>query len=153
MTGGSAGPAAPIGPAGVDGIGLYLLDSSAWIPLLRRPRQETSLKRRVDELLAANAVATTGVVRLELLRGASDWQHLEVLRARLTGLHQLPTDELTFDEAGRLGLQLRLLGLSLQGTDLIIAAVALRAGATILHRDRDFDAIARHSPLLVESYV
>jgi predicted nucleic acid-binding protein len=40
-----------------------------------------------------------------------------------------------------------------QSTDVLIAAVALRSGATVLHRHRDFDAIARHSPLLVEGCV
>jgi predicted nucleic acid-binding protein len=32
----------------------------------------------------------------------------------------------------------------------VIAAVAIRAGATVLHTDRDFDAIARHTELRLE---
>ncbi len=34
--------------------------------------------------------------------------------------------------------------------DCLIASVALRAGARVLHRDRDFDAIARVTGLAVE---
>jgi predicted nucleic acid-binding protein len=34
-------------------------------------------------------------------------------------------------------------------TDCLIAVVAMRAGAALLHRDQDFDVIARHAPLLV----
>ena len=32
----------------------------------------------------------------------------------------------------------------------LIAAVAVRSGATLLHRDQDFEVIARHTPLRVE---
>ncbi|MBA3764697.1 MAG: PIN domain-containing protein [Actinobacteria bacterium] len=34
--------------------------------------------------------------------------------------------------------------------DCLIAAVAIRSGATVLHSDRDFDAIARHTELRIE---
>jgi predicted nucleic acid-binding protein len=33
---------------------------------------------------------------------------------------------------------------------LLIAVPAIRADASVLHNDRDFDAIARHTPLRVE---
>jgi predicted nucleic acid-binding protein len=33
--------------------------------------------------------------------------------------------------------------------DCLVAAVALRHGATLLHRDHDFEVIARHAPLQV----
>ena len=34
-------------------------------------------------------------------------------------------------------------------TDCLIAAVALRHGAALLHRDHDFEVLARHTPLRV----
>ncbi|MGZ5294241.1 MAG: PIN domain-containing protein [Actinomycetota bacterium] len=34
--------------------------------------------------------------------------------------------------------------------DCLIAAVAIREGATVLHADRDFDVIARHTDLRIE---
>jgi predicted nucleic acid-binding protein len=33
--------------------------------------------------------------------------------------------------------------------DCLITAVALRSDAEVLHRDRDFDMIARHTPLRI----
>jgi hypothetical protein len=36
-------------------------------------------------------------------------------------------------------------------TGCLIAAVAMRHGATLLHRDQDFEVIARHTPLRVAS--
>ena len=32
-------------------------------------------------------------------------------------------------------------------TDCLVAIVAIEAEAALLHRDRDFEAIARHAPL------
>ena len=37
-----------------------------------------------------------------------------------------------------------------QLTDCLIAVATIKAGATVLHADRDFDAIARHSELQIE---
>jgi predicted nucleic acid-binding protein len=34
--------------------------------------------------------------------------------------------------------------------DCLVAVPAIRAGASILHRDRDFDVIARHTELQLE---
>jgi predicted nucleic acid-binding protein len=104
-------------------------------------------------LLAANIVATTGMIRLELLRGARSQQHFNQLEPVLSGLHQLPTAETTWEEAARLGLQLRVAGLVVQAPDLVVASVALRNRCVLLHRHRDFDLIAQHTPLQVESYV
>ena len=34
--------------------------------------------------------------------------------------------------------------------DCLVAAPVIRAGASILHKDRDFDVIARHTELRIE---
>jgi hypothetical protein len=98
---------------------LYMVDSSAWIPALRSSPAPTALQQRLnqvqsekcrvqrvdrcafhlgfglDRLLAANAVATMGMIRLELLRGARDQNQYHQLQSMLNGLHQLPaTDDL-----------------------------------------------------------
>ncbi|TAK21233.1 MAG: hypothetical protein EPO26_14965 [Chloroflexota bacterium] len=69
------------------------------------------------------------------------------------GLIQLPTDEAMWIHAIRLGIDLRRQGVAVQGTDLMIATAAIRADATLVHRDSDFDRIAKHCDLRVESYV
>ena len=133
----------------------FLVDTSVWIPVLRRRRrgQLTPLQERVDELLAADAVATTGVVRTELLVGAADDKAYEQLRSLLLGVRNVEVEGDDWDAAGRLGQRLRLAGVSAQTTDLVIAAVAVRAGATVLHRDGDFELIAKHSGLKTESHL
>ena len=49
---------------------LFLLDTSVWLDVLPPAGTNLSLRDRVDALLAADRVAITGMVRLELLGGA-----------------------------------------------------------------------------------
>lgn len=36
--------------------------------------------------------------------------------------------------------------------DCLIAAIAIREGATVLHNDRDFEVLAKHTRLRIERY-
>lgn len=131
----------------------YLVDTSVWLEVLPPGRGSDTLRRRIDVLLAADQVATTGMVRLELLGGArteAEWQRLADL---LSALHLFPVDEEHWDQAARWGFELRRQGLAVPFTDLLIGAVAARHGAVVLHRDRHFDVIAERLGLQVESYV
>ena len=132
---------------------LYLLDTSVWLDVLPSRGTNSALRERVDSLLAADRVATTGMVRLELLGGARTEPQWDRLQDYLSALHQLPADEETWQEAARMGFQLRQQGVTVPFTDLIIGAVAVRAGSVLLHRDYHFDLIAQHLPLHVESYL
>jgi len=104
-------------------------------------------------LLAADQVAITGIIRLELLSGArSDQEWLLVSRV-LSGLHLLPVEERIWEQEAQMAYRLRRIGVTVPSTDLLIAAVAEEAGAVVLHRDRHFDLIAAHLPVTVESHL
>jgi predicted nucleic acid-binding protein len=131
---------------------LILVDSSAWIEFHRATG--SSADRAVTAALESDApLATTGVVLLELLAGARDERQAGDLRRLLDRCHFLPLEEPSDHESAaaiyrtcrRAGTTIRRL------PDCLIAAVAIRAGVTLLHRDADFDAIARHAPLIVEA--
>ena len=62
---------------------------------------------------------------------------------RLEGLMDFEEAALLFRRCREAGETIRSL------TDCLIAVPVIRAGATLLHRDADFDAIARHSDLKV----
>ena len=132
---------------------LYLVDTSAWLEVLRPGSVVPGLVERVDTLLAADAVATAGVVRLELLGGTRTESEYRRLQELLWALHVLPTEEDRWTEAALLGFQLRREGITMPFTDLLIAAVSTHYEAALVHRDRHFDLIARRYPLKVESYV
>ncbi len=132
---------------------LYLVDTSVWIEVLPSNRPTTPLRERIDGLLAADLVATTGVVRLELLGGARGETEYRKLDGLLSALHQLKIAEERWDEAAQLAFRLRHQGISVPFTDLLISAVTAHNGAILLHRDRHFDVMAGHTPLVVESHV
>jgi predicted nucleic acid-binding protein len=127
---------------------VILVDSSAWIEYQRAT--DSAADRRLTEAIASGErLATAGLVVLELLAGARDEQHAQDLRRLLARCRFLPLEEPSDHEAAaalyracrREGTTIRRL------PDCLIAVLAMRTGATLLHRDSDFVAIARHVPL------
>jgi predicted nucleic acid-binding protein len=131
---------------------LYLVDSSAWI-LALQTRPCEPVKDRVAELLREAKVVTVGIIRLELLAGTRSRNEYHRLRQRLGALDVIPSDEEAWDQASELAFDLRRGGLTVPCTDILIAACALRAGATVVHADRHFDLMADPVGLKVESFV
>jgi len=131
---------------------LYLVDTSVWIFALRR-NAPVAVTRRLGELLDLDVVATCGLVELELLGGTRDIAEFERLRSRLTGLHRLPIDPVDWAGAARLAFDLRRSGVTVPFTDALLAAIAQRHEAILVHADRDFDLIAGHAGIVVESLV
>lgn len=132
---------------------LYLVDTSAWIDVLVARRGSEELRARLDTLALEDALATTGMVRFEILSGTRSRDEWDRLASRLAGLIPFAFVEQHWTEAARLGFDLRRQGFTIPTPDLIIAAVAMAHDATVLHRDRHFDLIAEHTPLRVESHV
>ena len=105
-------------------------------------------------LLQSNErLASTDVVVMEVLAGARDDSHLSRLRRLLSGCEFLPLAGLSdYEDAAALYRLCRRAGNTVRSlTDCLIAVVAIRSGAELIHSDRDFDTIARHAPLRVAS--
>jgi hypothetical protein len=85
---------------------------------------------------------------MELFAGARNQQHLVQLRRLLAGTALMATEPGDYDQAAALYRQCRISGDTPRKLiDCLIAAVAIRAGAPVLHSDTDFDALAKHTPL------
>jgi predicted nucleic acid-binding protein len=130
----------------------YLVDTSVWISVLR-PRPIQPLRNRIDELFQGDAIATTGMIRLELLSGAKTAPEFGKLAFVTEMVHQLPATDSTWTRAAELAFALRRRGLTLGSADILIAAVAIENDAVLLHADAHFEHIAQHSELKTESYV
>lgn len=131
---------------------MILVDSSAWIEFLRRTESPTH--RRLAALVSAGApLAVTDAVSLELLSGVSEEDRATTLHRFLLGFAQVATRPPgDFEEAAAINRVCRRAGEAPRSRlDCLIAAVALRTGAEVLHRDRDFDLISRHVPLRVHA--
>lgn len=129
---------------------MILADTSAWVEFLRATGSSAHLRLR--ELIAGEGeLATSEIVMMELLAGAADAGELARLRRLLGRFRLLPVEGLAdYEAAADLYRRCRVGGETVRKlTDCLIAAVALRHGAALLHRDHDFEVLARHTPLRV----
>jgi predicted nucleic acid-binding protein len=130
---------------------VILADTSAWVEYLRATGSPVHLRLR--KLIADEGeLATTEVVMMELLAGEASPEAVARLRRLLGRFELLPVEGLAdYEAAGELHRRCRAGGETVRNlTDCLIAAVAMRHGATLLHRDHDFEVIARHAPLRVD---
>lgn len=127
---------------------MILIDTSAWVEFLRDT--DSPACRRVDDILDGD-IATCHPIRMEVLAGARNEAHLNDLRRLLARASLVPTRAVDYEAAAALFRTCRRRGETPRRLiDCLIAATAIRAGATLLHADADFDALARHSDLQIE---
>ena len=131
---------------------MILADTSAWVEYLRATGSPVHLRLR--KLIADEGeLVTTEVVMMELLAGETSPEGVTQLRRLLGRFDVLAAEGLAdYEAAADLSRRCRAAGETVRSlTDCLIAAVAVRSGATLLHRDHDFEVIARHTPLRIAS--
>ena len=127
---------------------MILIDSSAWVEFLRD--SGSTVCRRVDQLLDED-IATCDAIRMEILAGARDGEHLDGLRRLLARASSIAIAPIDYDEAATLYRACRRGGETVRKLiDCLIAATAIRAGVPVLHADSDFDVLARHTALQLD---
>ena len=122
---------------------MILADTSAWVEYDRAT--SSAVDQRLTELIATDGdVATTEPVLMEVLAGARSDERASDLRRLLLRFHLLQFDVAAdFDGAARIYRRCRAPGITPRGMiDCMIAAVALRCGATLLANDADISRIA-----------
>jgi predicted nucleic acid-binding protein len=127
---------------------VILIDTSAWVEFLRDTG--SAICNRVDTLLDDD-IATCHPIRMEVLAGARDEQHLGDLRGLLARASLLPTEPADYEEAAALYRACRRRGEAVRKLiDCLVAATAMRSAIPILHSDPDFEVLARHTALSIE---
>lgn len=135
---------------------MELIDSSAWVEFLRRTGSRANIE--VRELLQQHPgeVAMTEPVIMELLAGATSDHAFQQIDKLSRGIRLLSVDaSVDYRDAAIVYRAVRRGGHTVRKTmDCLIAVVAARTGATLVHRDRDFDLLAAALPdLRVRSLV
>lgn len=123
---------------------MVLVDSTVWIDLLRG--RKTKVVRTLQNLLERDEAALAPVIYQEILQGASSAEALAELRSHFGSLPCLhPAEALTtYDCAAELYARCRWRGITPRSPhDCLIAQTAVEHGVTLLHDDRDYEAIAR----------
>jgi predicted nucleic acid-binding protein len=124
---------------------VLLVDTSVWVEFFRRPSR-IDLPAVVD----LEEVVTCLPVMQEVLQGFREEAAFALARDAMLALPivEAPLRREVFEEAVLLYRRARAAGLTVRSSvDCLIAACALRNGLTVLHHDRDFDLLARVSPL------
>lgn len=122
---------------------MNLVDTSAWIEYLRRTGSEVNISLR-SMIADGEQLATTDVVIMELLAGASTAATRQAIRALMNRCVMLPTRPLfDYEVAADIYSRCRADGFSPANTnDVLIAAVAIGRQVPLLAADADFERIA-----------
>ena len=127
---------------------MILIDSSAWVEFLRDT--DSPVCNRVDAILGEE-IATCLPIRMAVLAGARDDQHLRDLRGLLARATLIPTEASDYEDAATLYRTCRRQGGTVRKLiDCLIAATAIRASVPVLHSDSDFEVLARHTALTID---
>ena len=87
---------------------------------------------------------------MEILAGARNERHAIDLKQLIARAHMIPTDSIDYENAASIYRACRRFGITVRThIDCLIAAVAIRVNTPLLHKDSDFDAIARVTKLRI----
>ena len=124
------------------GCGNLIFDTSALLSLLK---DEDFLEKHPQ----TSEVKTTAISEYELLRGAlwlklknNSARELNLLLKFFEDIRILPFSSRAAKIAGDLHIRLRQIGKSINDADLMIAAIAITEGESLLTADKDFEMIA-----------
>lgn len=130
-----------------------LVDTSVWIDYLRGA--ETPARRNLRRQLSAeDPVVMAEPIAMELLAGPTSERIAADITRMVDGLPVIPMDlHQDFRSAGSIFRACRRFGRPVRNlSDCLIAAVAIRAGVTLAHKDADFETISLVTPLIAESW-
>jgi predicted nucleic acid-binding protein len=133
---------------------MILVDTSVWVDFLRgvdtpaRAAVRALIADRFDELVLCEPIV------MELMAGATDPAALHRIGQLADGLPSVDVEPLLdFRAAAALHRLARSNGETVRSiVDCLIAAVALRHGVTLVHKDRDFEVLGRVTGLRHRSY-
>jgi predicted nucleic acid-binding protein len=133
---------------------MILIDTSAWIEYFRATGSSAALEVRRLLTDEADRVVTCEPIAMEILCGARDDERHGRLEQLVNGLPSLAIDDaVDFRAAASIYRSARQGGRTVRSlNDCLIAALAIRHGAKVVHRDADFELIAVITNLESESF-
>lgn len=129
---------------------MIVVDTSVWVEYFRHTSSPAHVRLRKLLDSSPEEIAVTEIVMGEVLAGVPSGS-VVAIRDRLRAFPVLRLRGLAdFELAAALSRACRDAGESVrQLADCLVAVPTIRARATLLHADRDFEKLARHTPLEV----
>lgn len=126
---------------------MFLVDTSAWIELFRR-----SSRLDLETVVSLEEIVICPPILQEVLQGFDDTRAYEIAREAMLAfpMVEAPVELAVFELAADLYRSARRRGVTVRSSvDCLIAVCALRNSLTVIHCDRDYDALARVTSLKV----
>ena len=130
---------------------MIIVETSVWISVLKD--KTGKIVKAFRKKTGADIILFSRFVQIELLQGAKNEFEFRRLDEYLATQYYLEATEQTWRQAARIYFDLRRSGITIRSTiDCCIACIAIEAQAVLLHQDRDFEKIAKISPLEQEFF-
>jgi len=121
---------------------MILVDTSVWVEIFRD--KTGRIVKSFQDITRSEHYVLSRFNQLELLQGAKNDKEWDLLDEYLNTQFYLEATDSTWQQAGRIYFELRRKGVTINSAiDCCIAQIALEHGAALLHRDKDFEKIAR----------
>lgn len=120
-----------------------LVDTTIWVEFFR------GRDSRLQQMLLSDEVAICPVIIQEILQGIVEDEKYEELKDHIDGIELIKADPLVAAiGAADIYWQLRKKGYIIRkANDCLIAWFAIHSGYPLLHKDRDFETISKHTVL------
>ncbi len=129
---------------------MTIVDTSVWIDFLEGGTHwtKTRLKEKLND---RDSIIYSEMILLEIIQGIRERKGREEIERMFRSLILIPEKRSTTLLAAEIYQELQRKGLRIRSVvDCLIAATAIETGAAILHKDRDFEFIAEHYPIITE---
>ena len=130
---------------------MTLVDTSVWIDFLKGGDHWTKerLKRLIED---RESIVYTHMILLEIIQGLREKKDRKKIEKKFRDLVLAPQKRSTIMLAADIYQDLQRKGIRIRSIiDCLIAASAIETGCNVLHKDRDFEYIAKHYPLKLET--
>ena len=128
---------------------MVLIDTTVWIDFFA-DRNEPHVGKLQELIESEKDLSLCGVIMTEILQGIRSDTDFFKTKEYLNDLIFLPMQHETFVQAAEIYRSLRKKGVTIRKpVDCMIASVAIEYNIHLLHNDRDFNYIAKHSKLKV----
>ena len=117
-----------------------LVDSNVYIRLMKHGRDPVATLYDWSER-EGRPLAVCGMVRLEVLRGVKVVRFYQSISDLMDVMINVPSDNRLWDEATDLAWNMDRKGFVIPGADAVIAASALRLGASVMTSDAHFSKV------------
>ncbi len=121
---------------------MFLIDTSVWVSVLCD--RTGTVRQTLQTLVKDESIFLSRFTQMELLQGCRDEREWTLLQTYLQEQDYIEQTTNTWVAAARIYYDLQRQGLTVRSSiDCCIAQLAIESQLTLVHNDRDFDAIQK----------